>query len=165
MLSAVTARWVLPMIVMEQTAMRVDEVVSLVWADVDVAERKFRLRSGETKTRKARWVQVPDWLMDEIEFTCPLDDRTAERRVFIGLTDSAVRHAMARACVASKIPHFHPHDLRHRRLSLWHGQGVPLAELAKRAGHSKASKTLDVYSHEMPLDECSPEILQEALRP
>jgi integrase len=93
------------------------------------------------------------------------DDRTAERRVFIGLTDSAVRHAMARACVASKIPHFHPHDLRHRRLSLWHGQGVPLAELAKRAGHSKASKTLDVYSHEMPLDECSPEILQEALRP
>jgi hypothetical protein len=45
MLSAVTARWVLPMMMMMQTAMSVDEVVSLVCGDVDVAERKFRLRS------------------------------------------------------------------------------------------------------------------------
>jgi hypothetical protein len=31
--------------------------------------------------------------------------------------------------------------------TLWHGQGIPAAELASRAGHSKSSMTLDVHSH------------------
>jgi NAD(P)-dependent dehydrogenase (short-subunit alcohol dehydrogenase family) len=43
--------------------------------------------------------------------------------------------------------HYHPHDLRHRRLSLWHAQAVTARELAARAGHSRASMSLDVYSH------------------
>jgi integrase len=73
-------------------------------------------------------------------------NRTAERRVFTG-TDGALRGAVDRACKAAKIPHFHPHDLRHRRISLWHDQGVPARELADRAGHSRASMSLDVYSH------------------
>jgi integrase len=77
----------------------------------------------------------------------PLEDRTADRRVFPGSTADALKNAMGRACKLAKIPHFHPHDLRHRRLSLWHGQGVPAKELAGRAGHSTASMTLDVYSH------------------
>ena len=53
---------------------------------------------------------------------------------------------MARACVDAGIAHYHPHDLRHRRLSLWHAQGVPARELAARAGHARASMSLDVYS-------------------
>jgi hypothetical protein len=32
-------------------------------------------------------------------------------------------------------------------LTLWHHQGVPARELAARAGHSRASMSLDVYSH------------------
>jgi len=85
--------------------------------------------------------------MEIIEETCPLEDRTAERRVFPGATPNDYTKCMARACLAAGIPSFSPHDLRHRRLSLWHGQGVPAAELAARAGHSKSSMTLDVYSH------------------
>jgi integrase len=54
---------------------------------------------------------------------------------------------MARACVAARIPHFTPYALRHRRTSLWHGQGVPVKELMARTGHAKATTTLDVYSH------------------
>lgn len=61
--------------------------------------------------------------------------------------------AMKRACKAAGIPHYHPHDLRHRRLTLWHGQGVPARELATRAGHSKPSMTLDVYTSVAPVDE------------
>jgi integrase len=38
-------------------------------------------------------------------------------------------------------------NLRHRRLSLWHHQGLPAAALADRAGHARASMSLDVYSH------------------
>jgi len=39
------------------------------------------------------------------------------------------------------------HDLRHRRLSIWHNAGVPLREVAARAGHARTSMTLDVYAH------------------
>jgi integrase len=102
-------------------------------------------------------VQVPEWLMLLLADTCPLEDRAAERRVFAGFTADVAKNAIARACKAAGIPHFHPHDLRHRRGSLWHGQGVPARLLADRLGHSRASMSLDVYSHVMPLDEANEE--------
>jgi len=37
-------------------------------------------------------------------------------------------------------------------------------ELAERAGHSRPSMSLDVYSHVMPPDEASSERLQRLLR-
>ena len=91
--------------------------------------------------------------MDAIEETCPLEDRVPERKVFQGLEVSAARQAMTRACRLAKIPHYTPHDLRHRRLTLWHQQGVPARELAERVGHSKPSMSLDVYTHVMPVAE------------
>ena len=36
---------------------------------------------------------------------------------------------------------------------LWHQSGVPARELAERAGHSKPSMSLDVYTQVMPVDE------------
>jgi integrase len=145
-LDKVPARWVLPLVVLEQTGMRIGEASRLTWGDVDVAESQFRLPRRSTKTKRPRWVQVPRWLMDELEQLCPLEDRTAERRVF-QITGDGCKNAMTRACLAAGVSHFHPHDLRHRRLSLWHGQGVPARELADRAGHARASMSLDVYSH------------------
>jgi len=34
--------------------------------------------------------------------------------------------------------------------SLWHQSGVPARELAERAGHARASMSLDVYGHVTP---------------
>jgi integrase len=85
--------------------------------------------------------------MDELQELLLLEDRTPERRIFIGLTESSVEAAMWRACKQAGITNYHPHDLRHRRLSLWHGQGVPARVLAERAGHAHASMSLDIYSH------------------
>lgn len=162
-LDKLSRRWVLPVVVLEQTGMRVSEAVELTWGDVDVAGCQFRLQAAHTKTRRARWVQVPEWLMDEIAATCALEDRSAERRVFHGFTRGAARNAIARACIAAGVPHFHPHDLRHRRISLWHQQGIPAKNLAERVGHARASMTLDVYSHVMPLEELTAEELTAAL--
>jgi integrase len=64
---------------------------------------------------------------------------------------------MTRACRDAKIPHYSPHDLRHRRLTLWHQSGVPARELAERAGHSRPSMSLDVYTHVMPVAEVAEE--------
>lgn len=150
-------RWaVLPLLVMEQTAMRVGEVETLTWGDVDIDGHRLLIRAGKAKTGKARWAQTPDWLMDAIGNLCPVEDRSATRRVFTGAARKRVERALERACLTAGVPRYTPHDLRHRRLSLWHGQGVPARELADRAGHSKASMTLDVYSHFMPGDELDP---------
>ena len=116
---------------------------------------------GATDRRLARWVQLPDWLMEGIAYSCPLEDRTAERRVFPGLTEDALRSAMARACKEAGIPLFSPHDLRHRRLTRWHHDGVPSRVVSDRGGHSRTSMTLDVYSHgidpgEVPADVLAP---------
>lgn len=140
-------------VTLEQTAMRVGEAETLSWGDVDAAGSRFRIRSRETKTQRAKWVPVPGWLMTLIENTCPVEDRTPTRRVFQGTGDVALRRAMASACRTAGIPHYHPHDLRHRRASIWHGQGVTARELAERGGWSTATVPLDVYSHVMPLDE------------
>jgi integrase len=64
---------------------------------------------------------------------------------------------MAKACTAAGIPHYHPHDLRHRRITLWHGQGIPARLIGERVGQRQISTTLDIYTHVMPLDEISPE--------
>jgi integrase len=48
---------------------------------------------------------------------------------------------------AARVAHYHPHDLRHRRISLWHLSGVPARQIAEWAGHAQTSMTLDRYSH------------------
>lgn len=145
-LDRIPPRLVLPLVVLEQTGMRVGEVTTLPWGDVDVASSRFRLSRERTKTTKPRWVQVPSWLMEVIDGTVAAEDRTAERRVF-PISASTLRQAMARACRTAGIPLYSPHDLRHRRASLWHGQGLTIAELKERGGWAKAEIALDVYSH------------------
>ncbi|MBA3375249.1 MAG: tyrosine-type recombinase/integrase [Actinobacteria bacterium] len=80
-----------------------------------------------------------------------------------GLNHSAARQAMSRACRLAKIPNYTPHDLRHRRITLWHQSGVPARELAERAGHSRPSMSLDVYTHVMPVAEVAEERFRAAL--
>jgi integrase len=163
-IARVPRRFRLPLVVLEQTAMRIGELEALAWGDVDVTGLRFRLRSSTTKTAKPRWVQLPEWLMVAVGETCPQEDRTPERLVFPGFAPMAVRAAMRRACIAAGIPHYHPHDLRHRRASLWHGQGVVGAEVAKRGGWSKPTVPLNVYSHVMPLDEVAADAFAGVLR-
>ena len=163
-LDAAPARWRLPLVVLEQTGIRIGELASLTWGNVDTTHRRIRITGQNAKTRQTRWVDVPEWLLQEIEQTCPPGDRAPDRKVFPGLSKAALWRAMRDACQQAGIPHYHPHDLRHRRLSLWHGQGVPAAELAQRAGHSRPSITLDTYSHVMPPEETLPDALKDALK-
>ena len=137
----------------EQGVLRLGEAVNLRWGDVDAAGLRLRLPRSATKRDQARWVYLPEWCMEAIEATCPLEDRVPERKVFQGITEASAYQAMSRACKNAKVPHYSPHSLRHRRITIWHQSGVPARELAERAGHSKPSMSLDVYSHVMPADE------------
>jgi len=113
---------------------------------------------------RAHWVYLPEWLIDALEDLCPLEDRTPERRVFQGITEASAYQTMLRACRTAGVPRYHPHDLRHRRITVWHQSGVVARELAERAGHARASITLDVYSHVMPLSEAAAETLAALAR-
>jgi integrase len=163
-LEAMGERWRLLFVTIEQGALRLGEAVSLRWADVDAANLRLRLPRSATKRDRARWVYLPEWCMDAIEATCPLEDRVPERRVFGGISEHSAYNAMTRACRNAKVPHYSPHSLRHRRITIWHQSGVPARELAERAGHARASMSLDVYSHVMPPDEVPSEGFHALLR-
>jgi integrase len=87
-----------------------------------------------------------------------------EGRLFPGITADGLRSAMTDACSRAGLMHCTPHQLRHRRVSLWHFQGIPARELAERAGHSKPSMSLDVYSHVIAVEEIDVEALRELLK-
>jgi integrase len=105
-------------VTIEQGAMRLGEAVNLTWGDVDRAGLRLRLPRSATKRDKARWIYLPEWLIDAIEQTCPLEDRTPERRVFQPVTEASAYQTMTRACQTAGVPHYHPHDLRHRRITI-----------------------------------------------
>jgi integrase len=151
----------LPFVLLEQTAMRVGEVVSLERDDVDAAGLRFRIkavnRKGRRGSRKARFVPVPGWLMEIVATSLPLSGR-----LFPDVTADGLRSAMTDLC-GTMNQHCTPHRLRHRRISLWHFQGVPARELADRAGHTRPSMSLDVYSHVIVPDEVGPEALKAIL--
>lgn len=120
------ARYRLPLLVLDATGMRVGELESLTWGDVDEPRSRWRVSQAASKTRRAGWVQVPPAVFDAVLELVPRDDRTAERPVFQGFGADRFRTALMRACRATGVPSFSPHDLRHRRISLLHLAGVPL---------------------------------------
>jgi integrase len=79
------------------------------------------------------------------------------------VTEASAYQTMLRACQTAGVPHYSPHSLRHRRITIWHQSGVPARELAERAGHSRPSMSLDVYSHVMPAGEVSIERFREVI--
>jgi integrase len=141
-----------------ETAMRVSEVVSLERDDIDAAGLRFRVkavnRKGVRGSRRARFVPVPAWLTEIVATSLPVSGR-----LFPELAADGLRASIRDSCANKGLVHCTPHRLRHRRISLWHFQGVPARELADRAGHLKPSMSLDVYSHVIVPDEVDPKML------
>jgi integrase len=148
-ISAVAPRYRLPLLVLEATAMRISELELLRWADVDENAGRWRVSQAVAKTRRPRWVQVPSDLFQAVLALVPREDRDPEAPVFPHVEQARLRTELGRACRATGTPRFGLHDLRHRRVSVWHREGIPVREVAERAGHARASVTLDVYSHVM----------------
>ena len=141
------SRYRLPALVLDGTGMRVGELEQLAWGDVDEPRGRWRVSAGASKTGRARWVQVPPDLFAAVCELVPREDRTPERPVFQGFGADRFRTALTRACTAAAVPHFSPHDLRHRRISLLHLAGVPWARIGEHVGQRSLRVTADTYSH------------------
>jgi integrase len=136
----------LPLVVLEASGMRVGELESLTWGDVDEQEGRWRVSQAKAKTKAARWVPVPELVFEAVVETVPREDRDMGAQVFPGFGADRFRTAITRACKAAGVPTFSPHDLRHRRATLWHLQGVPAVKAASWLGHS-AQEHLRTYAH------------------
>jgi len=134
--------------VLDATGMRVGELEALTWGDVDEYERRWRVSGAVAKTGRARWVPVPEVVLDAVTVAVPREDRDLAASPFHGFTADRLRTTLVRACKATGTPLFSPHDLRHRRATLWHLGGVPASQAAAWLGHS-AQEHLRTYAHVM----------------
>ncbi len=138
----------LPLLWLDWSGARVASVDQTLIGDFDEQQRRIRLRAATMKSRRALWVELTDVLADALEATMPpREDRDPEARLFPGCSADRLRTAISRACKASGIPVFSPHDLRHRRISLLHRQGRSWAEIGRLVGQRKLSITADTYTH------------------
>ncbi len=136
----------LPLLVLDATGMRVGELEALTWGDVDEPAGRWRVSAASAKTNAARWVPVPKIVFEAVTETVPREDRDVDGQVFAGFGADRLRTAITRACKLAGVPAFSPHDLRHRRATLWHLSGVAAAEAASWLGHS-AQEHLRTYAH------------------
>jgi len=143
-----TVPYLIGLLALDSTGARVGEVAAAKVGDLDENRKAWLVRAAVSKTRRARWVELPAELFTVVVDHLPArEDRDSEAPLFpIGSADR-LRMAIARACRDAGVPVFSPHDLRHRRISLLHHQGVTWAEIGARVGQRNLSTTADIYTH------------------
>jgi integrase len=116
-----------------------------VWGEQNsIPTRAQTHERGELQVEPS--LRTPHDVFAAVVDTVPREDRNLETPVFAGFGIDRFRTAIGRACKAAGVPVFSPHDLRHRRATLWHLQGVPIADAAAWLGHSP-SEHLATYAH------------------
>ena len=136
-----------------RTGLRQSELLGLTWSDVDTRGLELHVRQQldrhgspvALKTESARRV-VPITTDTARRLT---ELRLASRRsadtdlVFVTGTGSPVtqrslsRQVLNPALAAAKLPALRWHDLRHIAISTWIASGMPVADVARIAGHPR----------------------------
>jgi integrase len=140
-------RYRFPLLVLDESGVRLGELEGLRWGDVDESRTRWRVSQSVSKTGRARWVNVAPVVVDAVMALVPRDDRMPDRPVFQGFGGDRFRTAVTRACAAAGVPGFSPHDLRHRRISLLHLGGVPWARIGEHVGQRNLAVTANTYTH------------------
>ena len=142
----------LVVIVLDNTGMRVGELEGLRWGDLDEPRGRWLVRGELNHTGADRWVEPSPEVMAAVASLVPREDRHADMLVFPPSRpgqslQAALRTELGRACKAAGVPHFSPHALRHRRISLWHRQGKEWALIGARVGQKDLATTANTYTH------------------
>jgi integrase len=154
------------------TGMRRGEVLGLRWRDIDFANAtvqvaqtvqevggKLTVKTPKTE-RSARTINLPVSLLPELERH---RKEQLEQRLKVGLggrpefvftsplgpmlKPDSLSEAFANKVAELDIKQITFHGLRHTHITLLLKSGVPVHVVSARAGHAKASTTLDTYSH------------------
>ena len=143
-----TPSYMVAMLVLEATGCRVGELESARVGDLDETRQAWLVRAAVSKTRRARWVNLPIDLFAVVVGRLPApEDRDPAAQLFPDVTSDRLRMAIRRACRDAGVPAFAPHSLRHRYISLAHKHGDSWAEIGDRVGQRSRLVTADRYSH------------------
>lgn len=137
------------------------EALWLRWEDVDLDGRFLQVVSGRgghrVKSGRSRFVPMTPRLLDAFRahfarfrfagspwvFHHITTQRHAVEGSRIGTMRSALRAAAKRAKIVAE---FHPHDLRHRRVTTWIAEGRSAVLIKEAMGHSDLRVTMG-YTH------------------
>jgi integrase len=143
-----TIPYLVALLTLDATGARVGELEAARIGDLDEQRKAWLVRAAVSKTRRPRWVELPADLFEAVVGRLPAhEDRDPAAPLFPGVTADRLRMAIGRACRDSGTPHFAPHALRHRRISLLHRQGVSWASIGEAVGQRSKLVTADTYSH------------------
>jgi integrase len=143
-----TVPYLIGLLTLDATGVRVGELEAARIGDLDESRKAWLVRARVAKTRRARWAELPDDLYAAVVERLPAhEDRNPTAPLFPGVTADRLRMAIGRGCRDAGVPHFAPHALRHRRISLLHRQGVSWAEIGERVGQRSRVVTADRYTH------------------
>jgi integrase len=158
------------------TGLRKGELLGLMWSDVDWEKSSLRVerqlqqaswsraelvptktKSGrrQVKLGKATLAKLQEYrLRQETQKTLAGNDWHENGMIFttsIGtyIDQSKVSREFKRILRENDLPDLRFHDLRHTSISLLLDIGTPVNTVQRRAGHSKASVTTDIYGHVM----------------
>jgi len=159
------------------TGCRRGELLALEWSDLDestseinvsksLEQTKAGLRIKSTKSEEARHFSVPEWALEVLRVH--RQEQQRDRQLFGPDYDD---HNLV-FCQPSGA-HYSPdrlgarvvelmrkaglegvslHSLRHSHASSLLSNGVPIAVVSERLGHSDQNITLSIYSHALPAD-------------
>jgi integrase len=139
------------------TGLRMGELLTLCWEDVDVdmhvrrqlktdsSERKIQLTSDlivtlqrERQDQRTRRMAAARWRDSDLVFTRP-DGKP--------LTEGQVRYALEKVCDELGFDRISAHKLRHTNGSMLLDRGATLADVAKHLGHKDLQMVTRVYAH------------------
>ncbi len=121
---------------------RQNEVLSMLWENVDIREKVYTLPKTKTKAKKEQMFPLIPMLIDA------LPDTKTKGYVFHSMGDpakkmnaSTIRPHWDKLLETAKIPKLRKHDLRHLLGNTMVSKGATLEEIAALLGHSSTAVT------------------------
>jgi integrase len=162
------------------TGMRLGELSSLHWQDMNFEQETVQVRRSvsrvrgqgyqvfEPKTQKSRrMLTLPSFVLDMLERHRASQDEVKQKAQEAGsqwqdhdlvfcnqygsfLRPDRVRKQFQKLLAEAGLPHMRFHDLRHSAATILLSMGVPVKVVQEILGHSNISTTLNIYAHVLP---------------
>jgi integrase len=151
------------------TGMRKGEILGLTWDNIDfdndiihvkqILESDGSKLSKKTKSKKFRQVLMPEILKQELiqHKRIQRDESSSNPNNLVFCTRRGLRvipntlnDVLNSYCAKYDLPRMKFHDLRHTHATMLIKENVNIKIIQERLGHSRASTTLDIYSHVLP---------------
>jgi len=120
------------------TGARKNELLTLIWRDVDLPSSVIRLRSLNTKTARQRELPISARLRDELQ---RLESTPGDSEALVFNSRNLQKH-FATALREADVDDFRWHDMRHSFASRLAHAGLSVPELAALLGHAMYQTTL-----------------------